>query len=81
MVFDSSVVVTGYKCNYSFMDETCGVTEDEGLVYPLYKHFINANQQTMCLLGNMCHSMQFPTFDIQVSFRFNAQVISSTLCL
>ncbi|XP_046673328.1 senecionine N-oxygenase-like [Homalodisca vitripennis] len=65
---DAIVYCTGYKCNYSFMDGSCGITEDDGLVYPLYKHFVNANQNSMCILGNMCHSMQFPTFDIQVRF-------------
>ncbi|XP_054278747.1 senecionine N-oxygenase-like [Macrosteles quadrilineatus] len=65
---DAVIYCTGFKCNYTFMDESCGIREDDGLVYPLYKYFINANNPTMCILGNLCMSMQFPTFDIQVRF-------------
>jgi len=50
------------------MDESCGITVDDGLVFPLYQYFINANHTSMCIMGNMCYSMQFPTFDIQVRF-------------
>ncbi|XP_046671708.1 senecionine N-oxygenase-like isoform X1 [Homalodisca vitripennis] len=65
---DTLVYCTGFSKNYKFLDESCGITEDQGLVYPLYKHCINANHPSMCVLGNLVYSMQFPTFDIQVRF-------------
>ena len=63
---DCVVVCTGYRRNFPFLSESCGVTVDseDGVVRPLFKHVVNSNNPSMYFVGLM-DGITFPLYDLQ----------------
>lgn len=57
---------TGYKYSFPFLDENCGIRVDTNYVSPLYKHLINIEHPTMCIVGIPTIVLPFPMFHMQV---------------
>lgn len=47
---DVVIYCTGYTYNFPFLTEDCGIIVDQ-YVGPLYKHLINIERPTMCIVG------------------------------
>ncbi|XP_014288955.1 senecionine N-oxygenase [Halyomorpha halys] len=47
---DVVIYCTGYTYNFPFLTEDCGIIVDQ-YVGPLYKHLINIERPTMCIIG------------------------------
>lgn len=60
------VFCTGYRYSYPFLDENCGIRVDNNYVTPLYKHLINIDHPTMCIVGVSMIVLPFPMFHMQV---------------
>ena len=56
----------GYTCKYPFLDPTCKITVENETVKPLYKHFINIEHPTMCIIGIPRTPAGIALFDLQV---------------
>lgn len=65
---DVLMYCTGYEYTFPFLSEKCGVTVEDSIVKPLYKHIINVNHPTMAFIGIPSQIVPFPLFDIQVRF-------------
>ncbi|XP_065213291.1 uncharacterized protein LOC135840595 [Planococcus citri] len=64
---DMIVYCTGYEYFYPFLDTTCGITVEDGQVLkPLFKHYINIEQPTMCFIGLFQRTIISYLFDLQV---------------
>ncbi len=48
---DGIVFCTGYKFNFSFLDESCLIRVKNERVFPLYKQIFNANYPSMAFIG------------------------------
>lgn len=57
----------GYEYKYPFLSPECKITVDKMVVKPLYKHFINIEHPTMCIIGIPRDCPGFTMFDLQVS--------------
>lgn len=64
---DVIIYCTGYSITFPFLDTSCGITVDNNYVYPLYKHMININYPTMCILGMNNKVVPFPMFHMKVT--------------
>ncbi|XP_011875757.1 PREDICTED: flavin-containing monooxygenase FMO GS-OX-like 2 [Vollenhovia emeryi] len=65
---DVFLLCTGYKYNFPFLDKNCGIQVDSNYVTPLYKHFINIEHPSMCIVGIPTVVLPFPMFQMQVQF-------------
>ncbi|XP_050725812.1 uncharacterized protein LOC127003340 isoform X2 [Eriocheir sinensis] len=65
---DVLMYCTGYEYTFPFLSEKCGVTVEDSIVKPLYKHIINVNHPTMAFIGIPSQIVPFPLFDIQVQY-------------
>lgn len=65
---DVIVYCTGYKLTFPFLAKECGVTVEENVVKPLYKHVIHTAFPTMAFIGIPSMIVPFPLFDFQVRF-------------
>ncbi|XP_011708343.1 PREDICTED: flavin-containing monooxygenase FMO GS-OX-like 4 isoform X1 [Wasmannia auropunctata] len=65
---DVFLFCTGYKYNFPFLDENCGIQVDSNYVIPLYKHFVNIEHSSMCIIGIPTVVVPFPMFHMQVQF-------------
>lgn len=65
---DTVILATGYHYTFPFLHPDCQVRVKERRVGPLYKHLINIEQPTMCLVGIPVMVCPFPQFDLQVRF-------------
>lgn len=63
---DAIVYCTGYTYKYPFLDPECKITVENMVVKPLYKHFINIEHPTMCIIGIPRDCPGFTLFDLQV---------------
>lgn len=63
---DAIIYCTGYLFAYPFLDEKTGITVDDNYVKTVYKHLINAEHPTMCLIGLPLLVDSLPMFNIQV---------------
>lgn len=63
---DVFLFCTGYKYNFPFLDTNCGIRVDDNYVIPLYKHFINIEHPSMCIVGVPTIVVPFPMFHMQV---------------
>ncbi|XP_072759323.1 uncharacterized protein [Anoplolepis gracilipes] len=59
---------TGYKYNFPFLNENCGIHIDDNYVTPLYKHLINIEHPSMCIVGIPTIVVPFPMFHMQVQY-------------
>ncbi|XP_029169261.1 flavin-containing monooxygenase FMO GS-OX-like 4 [Nylanderia fulva] len=69
-VDDINVLIfcTGYKYNFPFLNENCGIRIDNNYVTPLYKHLINIEHPSMCIVGVPMIVVPFPMFHMQVQY-------------
>lgn len=63
---DAFVLCTGYKYSFPFLHENCDVRVDENHVTPLYRHLVNIEHPTMCIVGVPTTVVPFPLFHMQV---------------
>jgi len=63
---DVFLFCTGYKYSFPFLDKNCGIQVDNNYVTPLYKHFINIEHPSMCIIGIPTVVVPFPMFHMQV---------------
>lgn len=63
---DSFVYCTGYKYSFPFFHHTCSIKVDENYVSPLYKHLINVEHPSMCIVGVPTTVIPFALFNTQV---------------
>ncbi|XP_066152347.1 senecionine N-oxygenase-like [Euwallacea fornicatus] len=66
--FDAIIFCTGYKYSFPFLHESCGITIDDNLVQPLYKHMIHIERPTMCILGIPYDVCRFQLYDLQARY-------------
>ncbi|KZC12907.1 PREDICTED: senecionine N-oxygenase-like [Dufourea novaeangliae] len=59
---------TGYKYNFPFLDEKCGIRVDSNMVTPLWKHLVSTENTSMVLIGLPYYVCAFNMFDLQVRF-------------
>ncbi|XP_043266309.1 flavin-containing monooxygenase FMO GS-OX-like 7 [Colletes gigas] len=62
------VFCTGYRYSFPFLNENCGIRVDANHVTPLYKHLINIDHPTMCIVGIPMVVVPFPMFHVQVQY-------------
>nr|XP_031842723.1 flavin-containing monooxygenase FMO GS-OX-like 2 isoform X2 [Nomia melanderi] len=65
---DTLIFCTGYKFSFPFLDDNCGIRVDQNHVTPLYKHLINIDHPTMCVVGVPTVVIPFPMFHVQVQY-------------
>ncbi|XP_014467551.1 PREDICTED: flavin-containing monooxygenase FMO GS-OX-like 4 [Dinoponera quadriceps] len=65
---DVFIFCTGYKYSFPFLDENCGIRVDDNYVIPLYKHLVNIEHPTMCIVGIPTLVVPFPMFHMQVQY-------------
>ncbi|XP_020300440.1 flavin-containing monooxygenase FMO GS-OX-like 4 [Pseudomyrmex gracilis] len=65
---DVFLFCTGYKYSFPFLDENCGVRIDDNYITPLYKHLINIEHPSMCIVGVPTIVLPFPMFHMQVQY-------------
>nr|XP_012224297.1 PREDICTED: flavin-containing monooxygenase FMO GS-OX-like 2 [Linepithema humile] len=65
---DVFLFCTGYKYSFPFLDENCGIRVDNNYVIPLYKHLINIEHPSMCIVGIPTVVVPFPMFHMQVQY-------------
>lgn len=59
---------TGYRYNFPFLSQNCGVIVEDNYVHPLYKHCININHPTMTFIGLPYYVCAAQMFDLQARF-------------
>lgn len=64
---DIILFCTGYEFTFPFLSDDCGITVENNVVKPLYKHIINTTHPSMGLIGIPFQICPFPLFDFQVS--------------
>ncbi|KAJ3648315.1 hypothetical protein Zmor_020127 [Zophobas morio] len=77
--FDTILYCTGYRYNFPFLHESCGVTVDENHIQPLYKHMIHIERPSMCFIGIPFNVCAFQMFDLQA--RFFCQYLNGSMPL
>lgn len=65
---DMILYCTGYTYKYSFLSENVGIKVENRYVQPLYKHMINIEHPSMCIIGIPRDTTGFYMFDLQVRF-------------
>ncbi|XP_053975696.1 uncharacterized protein LOC128874712 [Hylaeus volcanicus] len=65
---DVFMFCTGYRYDFPFLNENCGIRVDNNYVTPLYKHLINIDHPTMCIVGVPTVVVPFPMFHVQVQY-------------
>jgi dimethylaniline monooxygenase (N-oxide forming) len=64
--FDVILHCTGYRYNFPFLHDSCGITIEDKRIQPLYKHIIHIEKPTMCFIGIPYYVCAFQMFDVQV---------------
>ncbi|KOC59194.1 Flavin-containing monooxygenase FMO GS-OX-like 9 [Habropoda laboriosa] len=65
---DVFMFCTGYRYGFPFLDENCGIRVDNNFITPLYKHLINIDHPTMCIVGVPTVVIPFPMFHVQIQY-------------
>ncbi|XP_071448250.1 uncharacterized protein [Hetaerina americana] len=65
---DVFLYCTGYHYSFPFLSADCKIQVKEQCVQPLYKHLINIEYPSMCLVGLPFTVLPFVMFDYQVQF-------------
>lgn len=63
---DAIVYCTGYEFSFPFLSEECGITVEDNVVVPLYKHLIHSTYPSMAFIGIPFLVCPFQLFDSQV---------------
>ncbi len=63
---DSIVLCTGYKYNFPFLSNECGITVENNRVQHLYKHIFNIHYPSMAFIGIQVKVLAFFNMDMQV---------------
>ncbi|KAG0706008.1 Flavin-containing monooxygenase FMO GS-OX-like 8 [Chionoecetes opilio] len=63
---DVVLYCTGYEYTFPFLSEECGVSVEDNIVKPLYKHLIHTAFPSMAFIGIPFHIVAFLLFDFQV---------------
>lgn len=68
MIYLDFSSLLGYQYDYPFLDASSGITvEADGLIVkPLFKHYINIEEPTMCFIGLFQRTIISYLFDLQV---------------
>lgn len=64
---DVFLFCTGYRYSFPFLDENCCIQVDDNYVTPLYKHLINIEHPSMCIIGVPMVVLPLPMFAMQVT--------------
>lgn len=62
------IVFAGYEFTFPFLADECGITIEDNIVKPLYKHVLNTTHPSMGFIGIPFLVCPFPLFDFQVSY-------------
>ncbi|XP_064108091.1 uncharacterized protein LOC135216603 isoform X2 [Macrobrachium nipponense] len=75
---DVIMFCTGYEFSFPFLTKDCGITVEDNVVKPLYKHLIHSAYPSMAFIGIPFLVCPFPLFDFQVQFflKFVGDLIS-----
>ncbi|XP_053687772.1 senecionine N-oxygenase-like [Sabethes cyaneus] len=65
---DLILYCTGYRYNFPFLHESCGIEVDSNWVKPLYKQVLNINHPTMAFIGIPYYVCTTLMFDLQSRF-------------
>ncbi|XP_068215073.1 uncharacterized protein [Palaemon carinicauda] len=65
---DVIMFCTGYEFSFPFLTKECGITVEDNVVKPLYKHLIHSTYPSMAFIGIPFLVCPFPLFDFQVQF-------------
>ncbi|XP_012283263.1 flavin-containing monooxygenase FMO GS-OX-like 4 [Orussus abietinus] len=65
---DVFMYCTGYLFRFPFLDDSCQIQVDDNYVSPLYKHLVNIEHPTMCIVGIPSSVVPFPLFHMQVKY-------------
>ncbi|XP_014291635.1 senecionine N-oxygenase [Halyomorpha halys] len=68
---DAILYCTGYKYNFPFLDENCGIQINNNYISPLYKQVFSITHPTMVFIGLPFRSFLFPMFEIQAKCALN----------
>lgn len=66
ITFFESVPLKGYKYDFPFLAESCGIRVDSNMVTPLWKHLVSIENPTLALIGLPFYVCAFSMFDLQV---------------
>ncbi|XP_064108103.1 uncharacterized protein LOC135216603 isoform X4 [Macrobrachium nipponense] len=62
---DVIMFCTGYEFSFPFLTKDCGITVEDNVVKPLYKHLIHSAYPSMAFIGIPFLVCPFPLFDFQ----------------
>jgi len=62
------ILATGYEYTFPFLSEDCKISVKHRQVQPLFKHLINIEHPSMCLIGIPVQICPFPQFDLQIRY-------------
>ncbi|XP_071521970.1 LOW QUALITY PROTEIN: uncharacterized protein [Panulirus ornatus] len=65
---DTIMYCTGYKYEFPFLTEECGIQVENNIVKPLYKHIINSTYPSMAFIGIPSRIIAFPLINYQVQY-------------
>lgn len=68
---DAIIMCNGYDFDFPFLDDSCGVSVSNRMIYPLYKHVFNATHPSMAFIGVNITVLPFPYFDLQARWVFS----------
>lgn len=68
---DAIIMCNGYDFSFPFLDDNCGVSLSDRMIYPLYKHVFNATNPSMAFIGMNITVLPFPYFDLQSRWVFS----------
>ena len=68
---DAIIFCTGYLYDMPFLDESCGISVQNGRVFPLYKQVFNAYYPSMSFIGLACVVCPFQLFSLQAQWIVN----------
>ena len=76
---DAIIFCTGYLYDLPFLDQSCGISVQDGRVFPLYKQIFNALHPSMSFIGLACIVCPFQLFSLQA--RWIANFLSGEVSL
>jgi len=65
---EAVILATGYHYNFPFLTPECGVSVENRVVQPLYKHLISIANPSLSFIGLPVQICPFPQFDLQVRY-------------
>ncbi|CAG9863786.1 unnamed protein product [Phyllotreta striolata] len=65
---DVILLCTGYRYNFPFLHESCGITMEDNFIQPLYKHMIHLEKPTLSFIGIPFNVCTFHMFDLQARY-------------